>query len=141
VRYTREKIIEVLRQAADSGIDLTRDNLVKVISMDAVRREFGSLSAALVAAGLRDRLAQRRHGAKAWDRERLIATLRERAARGEHTFTPGLFRAVALHFGGAREARRVAGVPSPVDVRMAERRKAKKAIAVTERSRRRRRYE
>jgi len=141
VKYTRKKIIDVLRDAASSGVDLTRDSLARLISIDAVRREFGTLADALVAAGLREQLAERRHGAKLWDRERLIKTLQDRAARGEHTFTPGLFRAVQLHFGGAREARRVAGVPSPVDVRMAQRREAKKAQKVAERTRRRRRFE
>lgn len=73
--------------------------------------------------------------------ERLIETLRARAARKEYTLTPGLFEAVALHFGNAEEARRAAGVPSPTDVRMAERRRAKAQLRATERARRRKRHE
>lgn len=141
LKYTRAQIIEVLRRAAEAGIDLTRDSLARVIRINAVRREFGTLEAALLAAGLGSQLAQRRHGAKMWDRERLIETLRARAARKEYTLTPGLFEAVALHFGNAEEARRAAGVPSPTDVRMAERRRAKAQIRAAERARRRKRYE
>jgi len=141
VKYTRKTIVDVLRRAAREGVPLTKHGLSSVIRINAVRREFGTLESALIEAGLTEALAERRHGAKVWDRTRLIETLRARAARGKHRLTPGLFRAVALHFGGAEEARRIAGVPSPTDIRIEQRRKAKKAIWITERERRRRRYE
>lgn len=116
-KYTKQEIISRLRRAAQSGSDLRSISLAKIVKMESVRREFGSLHTALVAAGLGDRLKERKHGLQKWNRERVIEVLRERAAQDIYTLTPGLHRVVQLHFGGAEHARAAAGVPSPVDMR------------------------
>jgi hypothetical protein len=92
--------------------------LAKIIKLEAVRREFGTLRVALLAAGLGDQLARRKHGLLEWSRERVIEVLRERAKRGEHTLTSKLYRVAQLYFGGSDQARAAAGVPSPIDVRI-----------------------
>lgn len=120
-KYTREGIIGLLQREAKRGSDLRAQTLAKAMKLAAVRREFGTLRAALIAAGLTERLQQRRHGLQKWSRERVIAVLQERAARGVATLTPGLHRVVQLYFGGAEHARRAAGVPSPQDLRRRQR--------------------
>jgi hypothetical protein len=121
-KYTREVVIAMLRREAQRGSDLRAVTLAKVVKLESVRREFGTLRDALIAAGLGDALKQRRHGLQKWDRDRVISVLRERAKRKVYTLTPGLHRVVQLYFGGAEAARRAAGVPSPVDVAIARRR-------------------
>lgn len=121
-KYTRETIIAMLRREAERGSDLRALTLAKVMKLESVRREFGTLRDALLAAGLADVLMRRKHGLQKWSRERVIEVLRERAARRVYTLTPGLHRVVQLYFGGAEAARRAAGVPSPVDVAIAVRR-------------------
>ncbi len=119
IKYTKQVIIERLRRAARSGSDLLSTSLAKVVDLKAVRREFGRLELAIRAAGLIEVLQRRRHGGRKWDGARVIEVLRERAARGVHTFTPGLRRAVQVYLGGAREARIAAGVPDPASIRRA----------------------
>jgi len=138
-KYTKELIIERLRAAANNGSDLRATSLAKRIDLKAVRREFGPLEHALRAAGLTDHLRKRRHAGSKWTRQRVIDKLRERAARGVHTFTPGLRRVVQIYFGGAHEARAAAGVPDPVDLRMAQRRRASALLEARHRNRRVRR--
>lgn len=121
-KYTRDAIIEMLRREAARGSDLRAITLAKVMKLESVRREFGTLRDALLAAGLGDSLKRREHGLKKWNRDRVIAALRELAARKVYTLTPGLHRVVQLYFGGADAARRAAGVPSPVDIAIAQRR-------------------
>jgi len=116
-KYTREAIIKMLQREAKRGSDLRSITLAKTMKLEAVRREFGTLRDALIAAGLGEQLQQRKHGHQKWSRERVIAVLRERAARGVATLTPGLRRVMQLYFGGAEHARRAAGVPSPRDLR------------------------
>ena len=127
-KYTKEVIIQRLQGAARAGSDLLSVSLAKVLDLKAVNREFGTLAKALLAAGLAERLRMRRHGGTKWTHERVIAALRERAARNVHTLTPGLHRVVQLYFGGAREARMAAGVPDPVDVAIERRRREKAAF-------------
>ena len=117
-KYTPEVIVAKLQQAARAGSDLRATSLMKIIKLEAVRREFGTLRAALLAAGLQKQLQRRKHGRLKWSRERLIEVLRERAKRGEHTLTSGLHRVAQLYFGGADAARVAAGVPSPIDLRI-----------------------
>ncbi len=111
-KYTKEVIVERLRVASESGSDLRTDSLARVLDLKAVRREFGTLHAALRAAGLEDRLRARRHGGAKWTRERVVEALQERAGRGIFTLTPGLHRVVQIYFGGAANARAAAGILS-----------------------------
>lgn len=126
LKYTRETIIDLLQREAKRGSDLRAQTLAKVMKLESVRREFGTLRAALIAAGLGPQLQQRRHGLQKWSRERVIDVLQERAARGIATLTPGLHRVVQLYFGGAEHARRAAGVPSPLDLRRRARRRGER---------------
>jgi len=128
-KYTKEVIAERLRKAASAGSDLRAASLAKLVDLKAVTREFGTLRNALHAVGLDGYLIKRGRGGAKWSRTRVIETLRERAARGEHVPTPGLRRAMQLYFGGADEARRVARVPDPRDVRVAHRKKASREFA------------
>ncbi len=132
-------ILERLRKAAHNGTDLRAKSLANLINLKAVGREFGTLETALRAAGLMEHLRKQRHAGSKWTRERLIEALRERAARGIHTFTPGLRRAVQVYFGGAHEARVAAGVPDPIDVRIAQRHRATVLFEARHRARRARR--
>lgn len=120
-KYTREAIIQMLQREARRGSDLRAATLAKAMKLEAVRREFGTLRAALIAAGLGVQLQQRKHGLQKWSRERVIEVLQERAAHGIATLTPGLHRVVQLYFGGAEHARRAARVPSPHEARQRDR--------------------
>ena len=137
-KYTPEVIIAKLRKAARAGIDLRAATLAKTLKLEAVRREFGTLRAALIAAGLGDQLEKRKHGRLKWSRELLIDVLRARAKRGEHTLTSGLHRVAQLYFGGADLARAAAGVPSPIDLRIEKSRSTSDLARVRGRERARR---
>ena len=126
--YTKDEIIRRLRGAARAGSDLRSVSLKGVVDAKAIHREFGTLAKAITAAGLDAHLGRRGHGGGKWSPERVIAVLRERAARDEHTLTPGLHRVVQLYFGGAEAARTAAGVPSPTDVRSLARWREKHGI-------------
>jgi len=127
-KYTKEEIVARIRKAAAAGSDLTTTSLAKHMKLQAVRREFGTVHNAIRAAGLGHKLERRAHGGQIWDRARVIATLRERAARKVYTLTPALKRVVQLYLGGAEEARRIAGVPSPIDVRIEQRRALRRSV-------------
>ncbi|MEO8554161.1 MAG: hypothetical protein ABI678_29500, partial [Kofleriaceae bacterium] len=134
-KYTKEAIVKRLRREAAKGSDLREKSLLKVLKMEAVRREFGSLREALIAAGLGEQLARRKHGGLKWSRERVIAELQARAMRGEHVLPSRLHRVVQAYFGGVEGARRAAGVPSPIDLRIEERRQMKRGKSRTAGSR------
>lgn len=126
-KYTKPFIIRKLRGLAREGSDLRSVKIARKVDLKAIRREFGTLAAAVRAAGLEHITATRVHALKKWNRERALNVLRERAARGIHTLTPGLHRVAQLYFGGAERARVAAGVPSPIDVRIEARRRRTKA--------------
>lgn len=107
----------MLRREARAGSDLRAVVIAELMKLEFVRREFGTLRAAIVAAGLEHVLEARKHGLQKWTRERVIEALRARASRGEHALTPGLHRVVQLYFGGADAARKAAGVLSPQEAR------------------------
>lgn len=116
-KYTRQAIIDILRREVRAGSELRAVQLAKVLKLEFVRREFGTLRGAISAAGLEHVLESRKHGLQKWTRERVIETLTARARRGEYGLTPGLNRVVQLYFGGAEAARKAAGVPSPAEAR------------------------
>jgi hypothetical protein len=120
-KYTREEIIRRLRSAARRGSDLKVASLKGVIDPKAVLREFGTLAAAIHAANLDPHLSRREHGLQKWSRERVIKSLRDRAARGEHGLTSNLSKLVLLYFDSTENARAAAAVPSPADLRRAQR--------------------
>jgi len=126
IKYTRKYIITKLRREARAGSDLRAITLAKVLKLEAVRREYGTLRAAIVDAGLGPALEHRKHGLQKWSRDRVVEELRARARRGEFTLTPGLHRVVQLYFGGAEAARKAAGVPSPREAREIEKRQTMK---------------
>lgn len=133
-KYARDVIIAILRREARRGSDLRAATLAKRMKLESVRREFGTLRDALIAAGLGEALTRRRHGLQKWDRQRVVAVLQQRAARGVHTLTPGLHRVVQLYFGGGQAARRAAGVPSPGEVGVASHRKRTRRFDTRRRS-------
>ena len=106
-RYTEAEILERIRAMARDGTPVRSSTLRGVVKLDTVRRLFGSVDAAIRAAGIAQVVA---HGNQTWSRERVIEELTARAARGETRLTRGLERAVQLHFGAAREARAAAGL-------------------------------
>ena len=121
--YSKDEILRRLRAAARAGSDLRSVSLKGVVDAKAIHREFGTLAAAISAAGLDAHLSRRKHGGQKWSPERVIAVLRERAARGEHTLTSNLHQRARAYFGSADGAREAAGVPSPIDLRMEARRR------------------
>ena len=106
--YTADEILERIRGLARGGAEVRPSTLRQVVKLDAVRRLFGSVEAAVRAAGIG---APVTHGNQRWSRERVVEELRARAARGEPTLTRGLHRAVQLYFGGVHAARAAARLP------------------------------
>lgn len=106
--YRRQEILAVLRRLAREGKPLRSSTLAGAVNLEAVRTLFGSVEAAIRAAGLAH---ARTHPTQKWSRERLIEELRRRAQRGDLTLTRALHRAVQLYFGGAHAARKAAGIP------------------------------
>jgi hypothetical protein len=106
-RYTRDDIIAVIRRMARDGIAVRSSTLRARLKVDSVRKLFGSVDAAVRAAGIEQVV---RHGNQRWTRDSVIAELQARAARGEPTLSRGLQRAVQLYFGGAPAARAAAGL-------------------------------
>lgn len=144
-KWTKPVILDGLRRAAAAGNDLRAKSLSKIVSLAAVHREFGTLEAAIRAAGLGRARANRPHSNRKWTPERVLHTIRERASRGEHTLTAMLHRGAQLFFGGAARARAAAGVPNPTDLRRrardqrssgAPREAAKRATGIIKRGRR-----
>lgn len=107
--YTKAEIIALVRQLAREGQVVRAATLKAQVKLDAVRRLFGSVAAAIRAAGAQVSAV---HPNQKWTRERVLEELRLRAKRGETTLTPGLHRAARQHFGGAPAAREAAGIPA-----------------------------
>lgn len=93
-------MISELRDAARRGVNPS-SNLKA-----ACARLFGGMAAGREEAGVKPRDL-------VWPRERILAALREHAARGEHVVRGPLAEACYRHFGGVRAARREAGVADP----------------------------
>ena len=107
--YTKAEIIALVRRLERDGQVVRATTLKSQVKLEAVRRLFGSVGAAIRAAGAQ---ASAAHPNQKWTRERVIEELRSRAKRGETTLTPVLHRAARKHFGGASAAREAAGVPA-----------------------------
>lgn len=107
-RYTRDDIVAVIRGMAGEGIAVRPSTLRARVKLDSVRKLFGSVDAAVRAAGIEQVVT---HGNQKWSRDRVIEELKARAARGEDKLSRGLARAVQLYFGGAHRARAAAGLP------------------------------
>ncbi len=97
--WTRERVIDALREAAPRGEKLS------VALVLACRRQFGSIIAAREAAGVPTPRTR-------WTKERIVAELKARARRGLHGVDGSLQFACARHFGSVALAKRVAGVPA-----------------------------
>ena len=106
--YTKPEILALLRQLARDGVVLRSSTLKAVVKLDTVRKLFGSVEAAIRAAGLPYAGA---HPNQTWSRECVIEELQARAKQGKHTLTRALGRAVQLYFGGVHAAREAAGLP------------------------------
>jgi len=105
--YTKADILALVRRLARDGTPLRASTLKGVVKLDTVRKLFGSVEAAIRAAGSEYVPRPRQK----WSRERVIDELRSRAQAGKLTLTRGLGRAVQLYFGGAHAARVAAGIP------------------------------
>jgi len=105
--YTRSEVLELIRGMVRDGKVVAPSTLREEIRLPTVRRLFGSIDAAVRAAGI----AAGTHGNQKWSRARVVEELKARAARGETKLTGGLHRAVQLYFGGAHAAREAAGLP------------------------------
>lgn len=116
---TRDEILARIRGLASTGTVVRASTLKPVVKLDTVRKLFGSVEAAVRAAGLQPATT---HGNLKWTRQRVIEALKARAARGEVRLTRGLQRAVQLYFGGAHAARAAAGLASPERTRRKRRR-------------------
>ncbi|HEX3764009.1 MAG TPA: hypothetical protein VHW23_35180 [Kofleriaceae bacterium] len=104
---TRDEILDRIRGVARRGGAVRAATLKPVVKLDTVRKLFGSIEAAVRAAGIEPVLT---HGNLKWTRARVIDELKARAVRGELRLTRGLARAVQLYFGGAHAARAAAGL-------------------------------
>jgi hypothetical protein len=111
--YTKPEIIALVRQLARERQALRSSTLATVVKLDTVRKLFGSVPAAIRAAGFAPGVG---HPNQRWSRERVLEELVLRARRGERGLTGGLYRAARLHFGGAHAARAAAGLPIMVRV-------------------------
>lgn len=107
---TRDEVLARIRSLARGGVVVRAATLRPVVKLDTVRALFGSIEAAVRAAGIDPVLT---HGNLKWTRARVIDELKARAARGEPRLTRGLQRAVQLYFGGAHAARAAAGLVVP----------------------------
>lgn len=105
--YTRAEIVELIRGMARDGTVVRPSTLKAVVKLDTVRKLFGSVAAAIAAAGIGQ---VPMHGNQKWSRERVIEELKALAARGETRLSRALQHAVQLHFGGAAVAREAAGL-------------------------------
>ncbi|NCO38465.1 MAG: hypothetical protein COZ06_38085 [Armatimonadetes bacterium CG_4_10_14_3_um_filter_66_18] len=120
--WTKAKILRRIRELAAAGEDLSYGAITQNHSPLAAaagnRRHFGSWGEAIEAAGIKyDEV--RRHR-EPWDRERIIATIRELHARGEDLITTNIrklgYRTMEYaarrqgHFGSWRGAIEAAGL-------------------------------
>jgi hypothetical protein len=98
-RWSREELVEQLRTnpALQRGLPPSLQA--------ACRQLFGGVTAARAAAG-------RPFVRAVWSKERVIAALRERAARGEYGIDKPLMSACTTLFGTVKAARMAAGTPS-----------------------------
>lgn len=108
---TRDEVIARIRGLARGGAVVRAKTLRPVVKLDTVRKLFGSIEAAVRAAGIEPVLT---HGNLRWTPAQMIDELKARAARGELRLSRRLQRAAQLYFGGARAARAAAGLGSPV---------------------------
>jgi hypothetical protein len=113
-RLTCHEVIARIRGLARSGAVVRAATLRPVVKLDTVRKLFGSIEAAVRAAGIDPVLT---HGNLKWTRARVIDELKARAARGELRLSRPLQRAAQLYFGGAHLARAAAGLSPPVRAR------------------------
>ncbi|MFO7955597.1 MAG: hypothetical protein R6X33_00670 [Candidatus Brocadiia bacterium] len=124
-KWTREKIIETIREAYEAGEDLSWTNVTKnkeysALAYAAIRdNQFGSWDAALEAAGV-DPSEVRRY--ESWDEEKIIRRIRERQEEGKPLNSKAmqdqdskLFNAALNYFGGWDKALEAAGI-DPEDV-------------------------
>jgi hypothetical protein len=111
---TRAEVLARIRGLARTGAVVRASTLRPVVKLDTVRKLFGSIEAAVRAAGIEPVAT---HGNLRWTPARVIDELKARAARGELRLTRRLQRAVQLYFGGAHEARAAAGLTSPARTR------------------------
>lgn len=115
------RIVVLLRQRRGAGLELTATEIANSDPSlsGAIRRHFASHQAALVAAGLDPAGARKR---LSWDKEKVIAALRDRVARGLGVSFGAvaasdikLRGAIQTHFGSHDEALRAAGIdPAPL---------------------------
>jgi hypothetical protein len=116
---TRREVLARIRGMARGGAVVRASTLKRLVKLDTVRKLFGSIDAAVRAAGLEPVLT---HGNLKWTPARVIGELKARAARGELRLTRGLQRAAQLYFGGAKAARAAAERASPPRTRRKRRR-------------------
>jgi hypothetical protein len=90
-------------------MELRSSSLKGIIKLDTVRKLFGSVEAAIRAAGIE--YADRNPNQK-WSCDGLTQELQARAKRGIFTLTRGLSAAARRYFGGAHAARIAAGLPT-----------------------------
>ncbi|HEX4417999.1 MAG TPA: hypothetical protein VH165_08880 [Kofleriaceae bacterium] len=107
--FTRDEILAVIQRQAQGGTIVRPATLKRELKLDTVRKLFGSVRAAIAAAGV---VQDARHPSQKWSRERVIEELQARAARGERTLTRALHHAVQRYFGGVHAARAAAGLPA-----------------------------
>ncbi len=119
-RWTREKILQCLRQESRAGMDLRGPEFRKRKSglYQAALREFGRWRRTLRAAHVL--VPPQRHPLSPWTREKIPATLQEESRAGRDLRSPRveernprLFHAARWVFGGWRKALSAAGVPPP----------------------------
>lgn len=105
-RWSRRSVLRELRARAERN----DHGIAGGALYGACRRYFGSLAAARRAARIPD---PRQIGPRA-SREEVVRVLRDRAHAAELSIPTNLTHAVQLYFGGARAARRVAGIDAIV---------------------------
>lgn len=119
-RWTREKIVERLRQARGAGQDLSCSKMMEQQPklFKAARFHFGTYPSALEAAGIPPESVSRK--VKIWTRDHITQTLRDLYRQGDDLrFSrmwkncPGFTQAVLLRFGSYRKAVLSAGLPYP----------------------------
>ena len=140
--WTKAKILRRIRELAAQGEDLSHGAITQNHSALAAaasnRRYFGSWGEAIEAAGIRyDEV--RRHR-EPWDRERILATIRELHARGEDLITTNIrklgYRTMEYaarrqgHFGSWRAAIEAAGLDFEEVTRLGKTRRRKRNTKV-----------
>jgi hypothetical protein len=140
--WTKAKILRRIRELAAQGEDLSYGAITQNHSSLAAaagnKRYFGSWGEAIEAAGIRyDEV--RRHR-EPWDRERIIATIRELHARGEDLITTNIrklgYRTMEYaarrqgHFGSWRAAIEAAGLDFEEVTRLGKTRRRKRSTRV-----------